>query len=109
VSARFFCPCWLDLKRIELAQELTGSARTLWKLQTALEDAGVEFIPEDDLKGPGVRLKESGRAKARRKSPFSPKLASDSGWALRRGEPIKRTAGLRRAVAISATLAVAFS
>ena len=24
----------------------------------ALEKAGVEFIPEDDLKGPGVRLKE---------------------------------------------------
>jgi hypothetical protein len=44
-----------------------GSARTLWKLQTALEKAGVEFIPEDDLKGPGVRLKESTRSKARRK------------------------------------------
>ena len=62
------------LKRIELAQELTGSARTLWKLQTALEKAGVEFIPEDDLKGPGVRLKESTRSKARRKRkpPYSP-------------------------------------
>jgi transcriptional regulator with XRE-family HTH domain len=55
------------LKRIELAQELTGSARTLWKLQTALENAGVEFIPDDDLKGPGVRLKESTRSKARHK------------------------------------------
>ena len=55
------------LKRIELAQELTGSARTLWKLQTALEKAGVEFIPEDDLKGPGVRLKDSRRLKPRRK------------------------------------------
>ena len=55
------------LKRIELAQEPTGSARTLWKLQTALEKAGVEFIPEDDLKGPGVRLKEGSRLKARRK------------------------------------------
>ena len=45
------------LKRIEQAQELTGSARTLWKPQMVLEKAGVEFIPEDDLKGPGVRPK----------------------------------------------------
>jgi hypothetical protein len=35
------------------------------EIRTALEKAGVEFIPEDDLKGPGVRLKESTRAKAR--------------------------------------------
>jgi transcriptional regulator with XRE-family HTH domain len=55
------------LKRIELAEEITGSARTLWKLQTALEKAGVEFIPEDDLKGPGVRLRERIRSKIRRK------------------------------------------
>jgi len=55
------------LKRIELAEEITGSARTLWKLQTALEKAGVEFIPEDDLKGPGVRLRDSMRSKIRRK------------------------------------------
>ena len=27
----------------------------------------VEFIPEDDLKGPGVSLKKSARSKARRK------------------------------------------
>ena len=45
------------LKRIELAEDITGSARTLWKIQTALEEAGVEFIPEDENKGPGVRLK----------------------------------------------------
>ena len=32
-----------------------------------VEKAGVEFIPEDDLKGPGVRLKESTRSKTRRK------------------------------------------
>ena len=55
------------VKRLELTGEISGSARTLWKLQTALEKAGVEFIPEDDLKGPGVRLKESTRSKARRK------------------------------------------
>ena len=46
------------LKRIELSDEITGSARTLWKIQTALEAAGVEFIPADDEKGPGLRLKQ---------------------------------------------------
>ena len=55
------------VKRLELAGEISGSARTLWKLQTALEKAGVEFIPEDDLKGPGVRLRESSRSRTRRK------------------------------------------
>ena len=45
------------LKRIELASEVTGSARTLWKIQKALEDAGIEFIPAAEGKGPGVRLK----------------------------------------------------
>ena len=55
------------LKRIELAEEPTGSARTLWKLQTALEKAGVEFIPDDNVKGPGVRLKESIHSKTPRK------------------------------------------
>jgi transcriptional regulator with XRE-family HTH domain len=45
------------LKRIELASEITGSARTLWKIQTALEKAGVEFISADESMGPGVRLK----------------------------------------------------
>ena len=35
------------VKRIELTDEITGSARTLWKIQTALEAAGVEFIPAE--------------------------------------------------------------
>ena len=51
------------LKRLELSDEITGSARTLWKIQTALEAAGVEFIPPDDEKGPGLRLKHKARAK----------------------------------------------
>jgi transcriptional regulator with XRE-family HTH domain len=55
------------VKRLELTDEISGSARTLWKLQIALEEAGVEFIPEDDLKGPGVRLKEGSRSRARRR------------------------------------------
>ena len=49
------------VKRIEAASEIRGAAETLWKIQVALENAGVEFIPDDDLKGPGVRLKESTR------------------------------------------------
>ena len=55
------------VKRIELAEELTGSVRTLWKIQTALERAGVEFIPADEHKGPGVRLKENTRSKVKQK------------------------------------------
>ena len=51
------------LKRIELPDEIIGSARTLLKIQTALEAAGVEFIPADDEKGPGLRLKHKARGK----------------------------------------------
>ena len=54
------------VKRIELAEEVTGSAKTLWKLQEALEKAGVEFIPADEHKGPGVRLAKRTRRTARR-------------------------------------------
>ena len=51
------------VKLIELTDEITGSARTLWKIQTALEAAGVEFIPADDEKGSGLRLKHKVRGK----------------------------------------------
>ena len=51
------------VKRIELSDEITGSALTLWKIQAALEAAGVEFIPADDEKGPGLRLKHKVRGK----------------------------------------------
>jgi hypothetical protein len=47
------------LKRIEGASEIRGAADTLWKIQQALESAGVEFIAEDAGKGVGVRLKQS--------------------------------------------------
>jgi hypothetical protein len=47
------------LKRIEGSSEIRGAADTLWKIQKALEAAGVEFIPEEDGKGAGVRLKQS--------------------------------------------------
>jgi hypothetical protein len=39
---------------------MRGAAETLWKIQRALEAAGVEFIPADEAKGPGVRLKDRG-------------------------------------------------
>jgi|SRR6516164_1413257 transcriptional regulator with XRE-family HTH domain len=61
------------IKRIEAASEIRGTAETLWKIQTALEKAGVEFIPPDEMKGPGVRLKQargstpSGRSATREK------------------------------------------
>jgi transcriptional regulator with XRE-family HTH domain len=38
--------------------QIRGSADTVWKIQMALEHAGVEFIPADETKGPGVRLKQ---------------------------------------------------
>ena len=47
------------VKRLELATEITASARTLIKIQSALETAGVEFLPGNDTHGPGVRLKLS--------------------------------------------------
>jgi hypothetical protein len=40
---------------------------TLHKIRRALELAGVEFIDEDDVKGPGVRLKDSSRKGAKGK------------------------------------------
>jgi transcriptional regulator with XRE-family HTH domain len=52
------------IKRLEAASEVRGAADTLWKIQRTLEAAGVEFIAEDDTKGPGVRLKDKRRVKA---------------------------------------------
>jgi len=49
------------VQRIELTADIRGAAETIWKIQTALEQAGVEFIPADDTKGPGVRLKKRRR------------------------------------------------
>ena len=34
---------------------------TLTKMQNALEEAGVIFLPADDTGGPGVRLKTAGK------------------------------------------------
>ena len=53
------------VKRLELSTELRGAATTLWKVQTALEEAGVEFLPASEESGPGVRLKPSRRSSRR--------------------------------------------
>jgi transcriptional regulator with XRE-family HTH domain len=45
------------VKRIEAAKgRITGTAETLWRIQIALEKAGVVLMSESDGKGPGVRL-----------------------------------------------------
>jgi transcriptional regulator with XRE-family HTH domain len=48
-----------SVKRLEAAAGLRGAAETLWKIQKALEAAGVEFIPEEKGRGAGVRLKKA--------------------------------------------------
>ena len=45
------------VRRLETAgSEIRGSVDTVWKIQRALENAGIEFIPAEAGKGPGVRL-----------------------------------------------------
>jgi len=52
-----------SVKRLETAAGVRGAAETLWKIQKALEAAGVEFIPEEGGRGPGVRLKQASNAR----------------------------------------------
>ena len=48
------------IKRIELSkEEIRGRAENLWRIEKALENAGVIFIPADETAGPGVRLKRA--------------------------------------------------
>src|SRR5262245_44785835 len=54
------------VKRIEAVPQVRGSASSLWKIQTALEAAGIEFIPADERRGPGVRLKAAPRRTPKR-------------------------------------------
>jgi transcriptional regulator with XRE-family HTH domain len=55
------------LRRLEAAgTQLRGSVEVVWKIQLALEKAGVEFIAADDHKGPGVRLKRLSRGRPKR-------------------------------------------
>ena len=44
------------LKRVEATDQIRGAAGTIWKIEQALEAAGIEFIPAGAGKGPGVRL-----------------------------------------------------
>lgn len=44
--------------RFEIGKNATMATVNL--IQRALEDAGVEFLPETDTHGPGVRLKKKG-------------------------------------------------
>ena len=56
------------IKRLELSTELRGAATTLWRVQTVLENAGVEFLTASSESGPGVRLKAgAGSAKPTQK------------------------------------------
>jgi transcriptional regulator with XRE-family HTH domain len=61
------------IRRLEASFDPRGNAVSILSIVKALEDAGVEFIPADETKGPGVRLKHqtagkpSRRAKARAK------------------------------------------
>jgi transcriptional regulator with XRE-family HTH domain len=48
-----------SVKRLETAAGVRGAAETIWKIEKALEAAGVEFIPEEAGRGPGVRLKQA--------------------------------------------------
>ncbi len=45
------------VKRIEASAEIRGTAASFMKIQNTLEEAGVEFIPDGDGKGRGVRHK----------------------------------------------------
>ena len=47
------------IRRLEAATEVRGAADTVWKIQKALEAAGIEFISEEAGRGPGVRLKHA--------------------------------------------------
>jgi transcriptional regulator with XRE-family HTH domain len=54
------------LRRLEAADELRGSVQVILKIQTALEKAGIEFIPADEMRGHGVRLRLASKHKPKR-------------------------------------------
>jgi transcriptional regulator with XRE-family HTH domain len=56
------------IRRLEAATEVTGAAETLWKIQQALEAAGIEFIPAEAEKGLGIRLRNAPRGRQRPKA-----------------------------------------
>ncbi len=47
------------IKRMEASDGLLrGTAKNVWKVEQALENAGVSFIDESNELGPGVRLRK---------------------------------------------------
>jgi transcriptional regulator with XRE-family HTH domain len=55
------------VRRLEAAgSEVRGSVDSVWKIQKALEAAGIEFISAAEGRGPGVRLRN---VAPRRKKP----------------------------------------
>jgi transcriptional regulator with XRE-family HTH domain len=55
------------IRRLETAAEIRGSVETVWKIQQALEHAGIEFIPAVGGRGPGVRLRKAASQEPRLK------------------------------------------
>ena len=50
------------VKRLEAKSgPASGQADTVWKIQKALEDGGILFLPGEAHLGPGVRLSRPGR------------------------------------------------
>ena len=48
------------IKRMEASEDLLrGTAENVWKVEQALENAGVVFIDEGSELGPGVRLRKT--------------------------------------------------
>jgi transcriptional regulator with XRE-family HTH domain len=45
------------IRRLEAANTVRGAAETLWKIETALGELGIDFISPEGGKGPGVRLR----------------------------------------------------
>jgi hypothetical protein len=45
------------IRRLEAASEVRGTAESVMKIGQALEKLGVEFMPANAGKGPGVRLR----------------------------------------------------
>ncbi len=47
------------IKRMETREgSIGGHADNVWKIEAALEDAGISFLDESDVDGVGVRLKK---------------------------------------------------
>ena len=55
------------VKRLEAATEIRGAAETLWKIESTLEELGIEFIPAEAGRGPGVRLRRETRGPQQRR------------------------------------------